>query len=165
MILGLLAVVTYATAGDTACRKGWQQLLLRSRQIHELEADFVQTRTVAVLDRPDVQQGHLSFKAPHTVRWNYEGMEQSATASRLITSVVQATLKGDTVSLNKSFAQDCTLHQNATWLQLIPKERRLKPYIRHILLKINTRGDVIEVLVEETSGDSTHIRLRNLKCY
>lgn len=165
LILTALLWLSYGMAQPDACQEGWKQLFLRSRQLHEVQSDFVQTRTVSFLASPEVQRGHLSFKSPYLIRWTYADAESNAAASPHVTSIVQSWLKGDTASLDKSFTQSCTEFEGDGWLQLIPKDRRLKPYIQHILLKINTRGDVIEVYVLEKSGDNTRIQMRNMKCY
>lgn len=39
--------------------------------ILSLEADFVQTKNVAMLNEPQVSTGHLSYRAPDYVRWAY----------------------------------------------------------------------------------------------
>ena len=36
-----------------------------------LEADFVQTKNVAMLNEPQVSTGHLSYRAPDYIRWAY----------------------------------------------------------------------------------------------
>lgn len=39
--------------------------------ILSLEADFVQTKNVAMLNEPQVSTGHLSYRAPDYIRWAY----------------------------------------------------------------------------------------------
>ena len=39
--------------------------------IMSLEADFVQTKNVAMLNEPQVSTGHLSYRAPDYIRWAY----------------------------------------------------------------------------------------------
>ena len=39
--------------------------------IVSLEADFVQTKQVALMNEPQVSVGHLSYRAPEYMRWEY----------------------------------------------------------------------------------------------
>ena len=39
--------------------------------IVSLEADFVQTKQVALMNEPQVSTGHLSYRAPEYMRWEY----------------------------------------------------------------------------------------------
>lgn len=39
--------------------------------ILSLEADFVQTKNVAMMSEPQVSTGHLSYRSPDYIRWAY----------------------------------------------------------------------------------------------
>ena len=39
--------------------------------IVSLEADFVQTKTVAMMNEPQVSTGHLVYRAPEYIQWAY----------------------------------------------------------------------------------------------
>ena len=39
--------------------------------ILSLEADFIQTKTVAMLAEPQVSAGHMAYRAPDYMRWAY----------------------------------------------------------------------------------------------
>ena len=43
--------------------------------IVSLEADFVQTKQVALMNEPQVSVGHLSYRAPEYMRWEYSSPE------------------------------------------------------------------------------------------
>ena len=43
--------------------------------IVSLEADFVQTKQVALMNEPQVSVGHLSYRAPEYMRWEYTSPE------------------------------------------------------------------------------------------
>ena len=40
--------------------------------IMSLEADFVQTKTVAMMSEPQVSTGHMSYRSPDFMRWAYK---------------------------------------------------------------------------------------------
>lgn len=40
--------------------------------IVSLEADFVQTKTVALMNEPQVSTGHMVYRAPDYLRWEYK---------------------------------------------------------------------------------------------
>lgn len=40
--------------------------------IVSLEADFVQTKTVALMNEPQVSSGHMSYRSPDYMRWEYK---------------------------------------------------------------------------------------------
>lgn len=50
--------------------KGFLLIILTS--ILSLEADFVQTKTVALMNEPQVSTGHMTYRAPDYLRWEYK---------------------------------------------------------------------------------------------
>ena len=44
--------------------------------IVSLEADFTQTKTVALMSEPQVSQGHLIYRAPDYMQWAYTEPQQ-----------------------------------------------------------------------------------------
>ena len=46
-------------------------LLIILSSILSLEADFVQTKTVALMNEPQVSTGHMTYRAPDYLRWEY----------------------------------------------------------------------------------------------
>ena len=46
-------------------------LLLIILTVVSLEADFVQTKTVALMNEPQVSTGHMTYRAPDYLRWEY----------------------------------------------------------------------------------------------
>ena len=40
--------------------------------IVSLEADFVQTKNVAMMNEPQVSTGHMSYRAPDYMQWSYK---------------------------------------------------------------------------------------------
>jgi outer membrane lipoprotein-sorting protein len=40
--------------------------------IISLEADFVQTKQVALMNEPQVSSGHMTYRAPNFMRWEYQ---------------------------------------------------------------------------------------------
>ena len=39
--------------------------------IISLEADFVQTKHVALMNEPQISTGHMTYRAPEYLRWEY----------------------------------------------------------------------------------------------
>lgn len=67
-VAGCLVVAGSATAdsdGLEAIRKG-------AKQIQSLQADFVQKKQMKILLKPLVSKGRFYFKAPGSIRWEYQ---------------------------------------------------------------------------------------------
>ena len=61
-----LAASTLRAAETNAVLDGW---VAAQARVHNLSADFVQTRTLKTLVQPLVAEGHLWFAAPNEFRW------------------------------------------------------------------------------------------------
>ena len=51
-------------------------LTLLISAILSLEADFVQTKTVALMNEPQVSTGHMTYRAPDYMQWAYRSPQQ-----------------------------------------------------------------------------------------
>ena len=69
-ILLLLCTTTLCTHAQSR-----QQMLdaiaSATAQIRDMECDFVQTKNIRLLNRSMVSRGHMSYRQPDKLRWEY----------------------------------------------------------------------------------------------
>ena len=155
---------------------------LDARQL--VRADFVQTRTMADLQRPLVARGKLMVWAPAGVIWRIEQpfrtayvlrdestIEIAADGARSVRQarddrgtarvgrILRALLKGDTKALDEWFDTDARASAERWSITLSPKPGAMAFFFKSLQL---SGGDFVDrVLIEEENGDSTQMLFRN----
>lgn len=153
--------------------------------VRQSQAEFVETKQLALLERPLRLQGRLYFRAPDYVRkevtspdyedYEIEGdqvrirnAEGSRTVSldrhpalRAIAAAFRATLGGDFAALQRFYRLQLT-GSRADWqLQMIPRDPSMAARIEHIEVT-GSGAELFSVLILESDGDQSLMRMRTV---
>lgn len=139
-------------------------------ELKGLEADFVQVKTSALFAEPEESKGHLIYRQPDYLRWEYmspqaivwevDGAKDNVNPQiRQIVLLILKTINGNYLLPNNDF--------NVSWdgetAILTPKRRELKQLFACISIRLNAKTGVAdEVILYEQSGDETKIRFLNV---
>ncbi len=123
--------------------------------LFSIEADFTQTKSVAIMSEPQVTTGHMVYHAPDTLQWSY--------------------LTPNTVAWEMNGAQSNVNPQVQGLLRMImaciegqdmndPKmKREYKRFFRSIEIEMDESGNVAKrVQLVEKNGDVTLIEFNNV---
>ena len=150
-----------------------------------IQSDFTQTKQLSVLDNAIVSEGHLTFKAPNLVKWEYtkpyqntaifkddkllvnnEGKkdEMDLNSNRLfrnLNTLIVNSIKGD--MFDESQFQISYFKKEQDYLvKFIPKDKRLKKFIERFELFFDKdSGQVKKVKLIEPNEDYTLIVFKN----
>lgn len=138
--------------------------------ILQLNADFRQTKQSQILVEDQVSVGHLTYRSPDYLRWEYTAPMQLVWElngeSTNVTPQVKRLLKliMHTIACEelRSTADFEVLIENGVH-HLIPKNRELKQFFSAIQLEIDTTTKVAtKVVLTEKNGDITTIVFDNI---
>jgi len=124
--------------------------------IVSLEADFVQTKSSAMMNEPQVSTGHMSYRAPDFMRWAYQtpevlSWEINGTESN-VNPQIQKLLRMIMASVAGGSNDD-------------PKmQKESKKLFREVNITMDERNEVAQrVELIEKNGDRTLIEFKNVK--
>lgn len=123
-----------------------------------IEADFVQTRTLAALAEPMVQKGHFLYLYPDSVNWTYEG-NNTVQMPQQMASLINLTARGDTSALRTMFR----VQQEGQTLTLYPIKKQLSRLFTSMQIRIGNQGAAEQVVMLEPTGDKTLIDFNHIK--
>lgn len=123
--------------------------------ILSLEADFVQTKTVAMMSKPQVSTGHMTYRAPDYMLWAY--LTPQATVWEIdgdksnVNPQVQKLLRMIMASIAGKDTNDPVL------------QRESKRMFRSVEVIMDERNEVAgRVELTEKNGDTTIIEFTNV---
>jgi outer membrane lipoprotein-sorting protein len=138
--------------------------------ILQLSADFYQTKQSQILVEEQVSTGHLIYRSPDYLRWEYNSPIQlvweldgdntnvSPQVKRLLKLIMQ-TIACD----NLQTTADYEVLLKDGMYQLLPKNRELKQFFKSIQLEIDPKNKVAKtVVLNEKNGDVTIIKFNNI---
>lgn len=132
----------------------WLPIMAQQR----IEADFVQTRSIAALAEPIVQNGHFLYLYPDSVRWTYEGFDAVQLPPQMA-SLINLTAQSDTAALQKVFR----IEQNGKELTLYPLKKQLSRIFTSMQIRLGEQGAAEQIVMTEPTGDQTRIDFTNIK--
>lgn len=120
-----------------------------------LEADFTQTKTVALMNEPQVSTGHLSYRSPDYIRWAYVTPQTTVWevngAQSNVSPQVQRLLRMIMASISGQATDDAQL------------QRESKKLFRSVHITIDEeKGVAKRVEMVEKNGDTTIIEFTNV---
>ena len=136
-----------------------------------LSADFEQVKTSQLFAEPEYTQGHLTYRQPDYLRWEYtspqtviwelDGTKGNVSAQvRQIMSLILKSVSGEYLQPNDDF--HVTTNDNLT--ELTPKRRELKQLFSKITIRMDSKSEIAEeVILYEKNGDQTNIHFKNVK--
>lgn len=138
--------------------------------ILSLEADFLQTKQVAMLAEPQVAKGHLSYRSPDYIRWEYLSPDRyvwmldggksnvNPQIQRLLQMIMQS-VSGSNLQESADFA----VEQSGNTYTLTPRKREYKHMFRSIVITIDPTTQVAQkVHLYETNGNDTLIEFTHV---
>lgn len=136
-----------------------------------LEADFEQVKTSSLFAEPELSKGHLTYREPDYLRWEYtapqtlvwevDGSKDNVSPQvRQIMTLILKSVSGAYLEPNEDFQ----IEKNDNIAKLSPKRRELKQLFVSIAIRINPKTQIAEeVVLNEKNGDQTIIRFFNAK--
>lgn len=145
-------------------------LLVAPVPLEHLEADFIQLKTVQLLQEQQRSEGHLTYRAPAYLRWEYTtpvpmvwetgGNDgQTNRQAEQIVQLIMRSVNGEYLTDNEDFI----VERMDNVACLTPKKRELRQLFRTIRIRLNQEtGIADEVELTEKNGDRTLITFHNV---
>lgn len=123
--------------------------------IVSLEADFVQTKTVAMMSEPQVSKGHLVYRAPDYMQWAYSSPQKLVWEmdgkNSNVNPQIQKLLRMIMSSIAGNGQEDAQL------------QRESRKLFRSVNITMDGQNEVAQrVELVEKNGDSTVIEFSNV---
>ncbi|AUS07328.1 cell envelope biogenesis protein LolA [Tamlana carrageenivorans] len=156
----------------------------RANNVQTISSDFVQLKHLNFLDNDIKSSGHLTFKAPHMVKWAYsspfkyaiifkenkifindEGRKSDIDIGRnklfkQLNNLIISSVKGDMFDKDK-FHMEYFKTEEGSLVYFSPKDEKLAQFIKSFHITFNGHADVTEVKMIEHSNDYTKILFSN----
>lgn len=156
-------------------------------KLSSMQCDFVQTKTVKMLNEKLVSKGRMYYQQPNKLRWEYvtpytytfvfNGQKVSLKKNnrsdvidvnqnkmfREIATIMMNSVMGKCLTDRKSF-KTTIRDTSAEWIAtLVPQSKELKNMFTSIVLHFNKeKAVVVKVEMLEKNGDTTVIALNNI---
>lgn len=152
-----------------------------------MECDFVQTKNIRLLNRSMVSRGHMSYRQPDKLRWEYttpytyvfvvNGNKVQILNNkrkdvidvdrnkmfREIVNIMLSTVAGTCLGDQSSFRTTVTSTQSEYIATLVPQKKDMRQMYANIILHFDTKAGVVnKIVMNEAKGDMTTIELRNI---
>lgn len=162
-----------------------QKVLKTAQATKSIQSDFTQTKHLSVLENEIVSEGHLYFKSPNLVKWEYikpyknsavfkndkllvnnDGKkdEMDLSSNRLfrsLNSLIVNSIKGNLFDATQ-FDISYFGISSGYLVKFVPKDKRLKKFIASFELKFDkSSAEVTEVKLIEPNDDDTTIVFKN----
>ena len=123
--------------------------------IVSLEADFVQTKSSALMVEPQVSTGHMSYRAPDFMRWEYSKPQTIVWEidgdKTNVNPQIQKLLRSIMASVQGQSAEDANI------------QRETKKLFRSVQVTMDEKTRVAkQVELIEKNGDTTIIEFKNV---
>ncbi|MBR0182113.1 MAG: outer membrane lipoprotein carrier protein LolA [Bacteroidaceae bacterium] len=156
-------------------------------QTRDMECDFVQTKKIKLLNRSMVSRGHMSYRQPDKLRWEYttpytyvfvvNGSKVQILNNnrkdvidvdrnrmfREIVNIMLGTVAGTSLGDRSSFRTTVTGTQTVYIATLVPQKKEMRQMYSNIILHFDPKAGVVsKIEMNEAKGDITTIELRNI---
>lgn len=156
-------------------------------QTRDMECDFVQTKKIKLLNRSMVSRGHMSYRQPDKLRWEYttpytyvfvvNGSKVQILNNnrkdvidvdrnrmfREIVNIMLGTVAGTSLGDRSSFRTTVTGTQTEYIATLVPQKKEMRQMYSNIILYFDPKAGVVsKIEMNEAKGDMTTIELRNI---
>lgn len=156
--------------------------------IRTMECDFTQVKTLQFLDDKITSEGRMTFGGNGKLRWEYtspyrytfilngdkaymgSGKDRQTvdmSQSRLMQGIARMMTNSVTGSgLDSSGDFDCTMYVDGEeWIaDMMPRSKDVKRIFKKVRLHFNSRQQTVTMVeMTEPTGDTTEIKLRNVK--
>lgn len=190
LILLLFSFALVAQENDlseTEIEQFQEEVLFKANDLESLQADFVQTKHMKMMDDETESRGRVYFKAPQVLKWEYsepydykvlfkegqlhiddEGQKSTENTSsnglfEKLGKLVSGTVNGKLLEDAHNF--DITYYREGagTWARVKPKDQKLSRIFSEILLEFDSEKVIKSVKLQEDSGDYTLIQFENVR--
>lgn len=183
--VGNLNVVSQEKLSDSEQKTFKQKVQKTAQSTKTIQSDFTQTKELSILENAIVSEGHLTFKAPNLVKWEYtkpykniaifkddklfvnnEGKKNEMDLSsnrmfRSLNSLIVNSIKGDMFD-DSQFSISYFKTGRDYLVKFIPKDKRMKKFIVSFELTFDKETtQVNEVKLIEPNDDYTLIVFNN----
>lgn len=188
LILSLILWCCALTVPAQTVNQVRQRINAVAAQMKTMECDFVQTKTVKMLNSKLVSRGKMYYQQPGKLRWQYlspyqytfvlngnqvklksQGrndvinVEQNKMFKE-ITRIMMNSVLGKCVNSSRDFKVTLSGSGNNWKAVMAPQSKTMKQMFRSIVVAFNLqRGMVSAVQLVEKNGDKTVIVLKNVK--
>ena len=175
-----LAAGVALAAASTCAQAAWdmQQLMQSLAQAKSGRATFVETKRIAMLDKPVESSGELLFVAPDRLEKrtlkpkpesmvvdgdelsiergnrNYHLRLQSYPELAAFIDSIRGTLAGNLKTLERDFRMNLSGTAGAWTLQLFPFDEKMKAVVRRVVIA-GAQGQVNTIEIDQADGDSS----------
>ena len=183
--LTVFATVASAQSDEATIRR---QINAAAASMQSMQASFVQTKTIRMLDDKLVSKGRMYYSRSDKLRWEYvspytytfvlngakvkmskggrsdvvdvNGSKMFKEIARLMMNSVVGRCPDD----DKDFAVSISPSQKEWIVTLTPKNKNIKQMFTSIVLRFDKQRSVVtSVLLTERNGDTTLIQLSDIK--
>lgn len=158
-----------------------------ARQLTSLQCDFVQTKSMSMLNEKLVSRGTLMFKSADKLRWEYTSpykylfifngskvyvKNQSKTnvidtksnkIFKEVARIMMNTVTGKALSDGSDFKIEIADAGGDYKIKLTPLRKEVKQMFKQVVLTFSkSQKTVTNIFIAETNGDTTDISLKNI---
>ena len=185
--LFLTTLIQLAALAQDNSQQIISQINSATSKLSSMQCDFVQTKTVKMLNEKLVSKGHMCYQQPNKLRWEYvtpytytfvfNGQKVSLKKNnrndvidvnqnkmfKEIAIIMMNSVVGKCLTDKKSF-KTTIRDTSAEWIAtLVPQSKELKNMFTGIVLHFNKeKAVVVKVEMLEKNGDTTVIVLNNI---
>jgi len=185
-IAGVFAQAGYTPATEAQQKEMMQKITEATEQLQTLRCDFVQKKTISILEDVMLSEGRMSFKQPDKLRWEYtkpyqyefvmngdKVMLTSETTKNIIevnsskifseiSKIIVSGINGSGILDRSKFSAEFMVGTKEDMVILIPKQKEIKQLFNKIQICFNKSDYTVNsVEIEELNEDKTLIEMRN----
>ena len=185
MFLGLGTSLQAQKLNEGEIENFREKVVEKVSSVKSLQADFTQTRHMAMIEDNGQSRGKIYFKAPDLLKWEYEtpynykllfkngelhieneGKKSQAMPAgnklfEKIGKLISASVDGSLVLDQDNFETTYTRYGDFIRANMKPGDPQLSRFFKEIELSFDGEGLLNSVKLIEEAGDYTHIEIRN----
>lgn len=157
-------------------------------KINTMQCDFVQTKTLRMLNDEIVSHGRLSYQKTDKLRWEYASpykyvfvlngaqvlIKKGERADKIdinqskvfkeIARIMMNTVMGKALSSQRDFKTTISATGTEYVAVMIPQRKDMRKMFKQIKLHFNKKAEMVQKIeLTEQNGDTTRIELKNVK--
>jgi len=176
----------YTPATEIQQKEMMQKITKATEQLQTLRCDFVQKKTISILEDEMLSEGRMSFKQTDKLRWEYTKPYQyefvmnndkvmfhsettkniidvnSSKVFREISKIIVSGINGSGIFDRSKFTAQFMVGAKDDMVILVPIQKEIKQLFNKIQICFNKSDYTVNsVEIEELNGDKTLIEMRN----
>ena len=187
LVLLVASVIMYAGTQGRQESSIVEQIVDKCSQMKSMSCDFLQVRTVPLMDSPQESKGRMLYRQPSAIKWSYiepfinsftldgenitidNGMEESRVdgeAARMfkgLAGIMMGCMTGESLR-DKRLFQTSVTEKDGEWIAvLFPQRREMKRVFTQIEMVFDPATQLLKrMTMSEQSGGSTQIIVSNV---